>query len=80
MARTDSARRSVVMRISVSPEVHERIKNAAAELGVSKSAWCAVRLAEAANTQTRVSSVMEGMGRNLATLMMEAAEHDDGAA
>lgn len=71
------AERTGRLSIAVDPAVLAKIKRAADELGVSVSAWSAMRLAEAARAQDRVSSVMESMGRDLASLIADSGGADE---
>lgn len=73
----ERAKRTVTFRAVITPEMDEAIKEAAAELGVSPSAWAAVRLGEAVRAQAKVGGIMESMGRNLASLMAEVGEQDE---
>lgn len=68
----ERVKRSITFRVVVTPEMDEAIKECAAELGVSPSAWAAVRLGEAVRAQAKVGAVMESFGVNLATLVAES--------
>lgn len=72
MARTAS------IKINLTPEMLDRIKAAAAELGVTPSAWASIRLGEAVQAQARVAGAFESFGRNLAVMAkeLELAEAD----
>lgn len=69
--------RSVRMTVSVSPAMHQAIIEAADEMGVSTSAWCALRLGEAVRTQRGVGRAFEALGVSVAEAMAREAEADE---
>lgn len=74
---TAGAGRSSRVVIALSPDVHGRIKAAAKEMGVSTSAWAALRLAEAVRAQERVGAALDSMGVEVGRMLMEEARKDD---
>lgn len=64
--------RTETLRVSLTPEAHAAIRKSAQDLGVTMSSWAAMRLGEAALQQQRVAGVFESMGRDLASMLVEA--------
>lgn len=75
MAR-EGANRSMRMTVALDPLLLADIKEAAAEVGVSASAWAALRLGEAVRAQRNVGKVLDSFGLNLAQLMLESGVKD----
>lgn len=65
------ATRTARISVALTPEAMDDLQACAAQLGVSPSAWAALRLGEAVQNQKRVQGVFESMGRDLATMISD---------
>jgi len=71
MARPGAVTRSARRSVTLTPEMSQRIADAAAELGLSINAWMSFRLAEAVRAQEAVGVAFAQMGAQAMGLMVE---------
>jgi hypothetical protein len=61
------------MTIGLDPVIYAAIKESAAEVGVSASAWAALRLGEAVRAQRKVGGFLDQLGLDMRELVREEA-------
>jgi len=61
--------RSARISVGIEPEMLDKIRERAREVGISPNAWMAIRLGEAVRAQEKVSAAMTAMGHDLASMI-----------
>lgn len=59
--------RSMILKLSLTPDMHARLKAVAAEDGVPMSTWIAVQLGGLISQREQVRAILSGMGTALVT-------------
>jgi len=68
--------RTARLSVSLEPEMLDKIRSKAREVGISPNAWMAIRLGEAVRAQDKVSAAMSAMGHDLASMIAEVGDAD----